>query len=330
MILPYDDDQPKSFISPATQGLIALNVLVLAVVASRPDPDATIVAWALNPRHPTPLTWLTSLFLHVGLGHLLGNMLFLHLAGRPLEYKLGPWRFLALYFGSGLVASIAQAIASPLPSVGASGAISGLFSAYVLLLPWGEVKLFYWLGLVWTGTWEVSAVWLLLYYVADQTILATIYGASSSIGFAAHLGGVGGGLVAAILLLNTLSPEERETLGRKILPRAVPKHPDDAQQLAARRAAARVAVERALVSGDFPEARHRYAEAELHSVRPVLAPAQQETLALVLVEAEERTLAKLALEDLARVHAGTREAMRAALLLRSFAPARRAESQPVY
>ncbi len=76
MILPIDDDQPKTWFSPVTHGLIAVNTLVLLLVLATDDPQATMLAWALHPHRPTPLTFLSSIFLHAGIGHLVGNKLF--------------------------------------------------------------------------------------------------------------------------------------------------------------------------------------------------------------------------------------------------------------
>jgi membrane associated rhomboid family serine protease len=329
VILPYDDDQPKTWISPVTHGLIAVNVLVSLLVLTRADPGKTLLAWAFHPDHPTPLTWLSSLFLHAGPMHLIGNMLFLHIAGRSLEFKLGPARFAGLYFAGGLVAAIVQAMASPLPCLGASGAISGLFSAYVLLLPWGSVKLFYWFGLFWAGTWEVSAIWLLLYFVGEQLLYLGLFGSTTGVGFAAHLGGVGGGLVTALVLSKFLPADElartarlerAPEVGTRRVRLAAPKTqaPTEAQLKAAERAEARLAIEHALGQKDGAKAARLYGQAELLSGFPVLAPGAQETLARTLIDGRELRLAHRALTDLVRVHAGTREAFRAAELLARF------------
>jgi len=93
-------------------------------------------------------TLLTSMFLHGGLGHIFGNMIFLHVFGDNIEDKLGKIRFLFFYIASGLAASFAQIAVGPgstIPNLGASGAIAGVMGGYILLFPHAKVDvLFIW------------------------------------------------------------------------------------------------------------------------------------------------------------------------------------------
>src|ERR687884_1297386 len=118
-------------------------------------------------------TPLTSMFLHGSWGHLLGNALFFWVFGNNIEDSMGPWRFLAFYLICGLVAAAAHVMvapASPVPTVGASGAISGVLGAYLVLYPKARVNMLFffviiirvipipaWLVLLWWFAWQVIA-----------------------------------------------------------------------------------------------------------------------------------------------------------------------------
>ncbi len=113
------------------------------------------------------LTPLTSMFLHGGWGHLLGNMLFFWVFGNNVEDSMGRGRFLLFYLICGLAAAgahVAVSASSPVPTVGASGAISGILGAYLILYPRVRVKMLFivfvvpvraWLVLIWWFMWEV-------------------------------------------------------------------------------------------------------------------------------------------------------------------------------
>ena len=112
-------------------------------------------------------TPLTSMFLHGGWGHLLGNMLFFWVFGNNVEDSMGRGRFLLFYLLCGLAAAAAHVLispTSPVPTVGASGAISGILGAYLILYPQVRVKMLFiifvvpvraWLVLIWWFMWEV-------------------------------------------------------------------------------------------------------------------------------------------------------------------------------
>ncbi|HEU4995979.1 MAG TPA: rhomboid family intramembrane serine protease [Gemmatimonadaceae bacterium] len=119
------------------------------------------------------LTPLTSMFLHGGWGHILGNALFFYVFGNNIEDSMGPGRFLVFYILCGLVAAgahLASAPTSPVPTVGASGAISGILGAYLVLYPRARVNILFffvifirvipvpaWMALLWWFGWQVIA-----------------------------------------------------------------------------------------------------------------------------------------------------------------------------
>jgi membrane associated rhomboid family serine protease len=134
--------------APATRGLIlatlAAFIATLAAPAAWIDridfglglvPAVLTGAATVNAMIPAPLTLVTSLFLHGGFLHLAMNMAFLWVVGRPVEWLLGPWRLMLIYFVSGIGGGLAQVAsdpASPIPVIGASGAVSGLFGTYLV------------------------------------------------------------------------------------------------------------------------------------------------------------------------------------------------------
>ncbi len=149
---------------------------------------------------PTPipvlLTLLTSLFLHGGLGHLAGNMLFLGVFGDNVECRVGRARYLALYLASGVIGTLAHVGASALsgeglytPMVGASGAISGILGAYLALFPGNRVRVLVF-GFIPTllSAWFVIGLWFLM------QISGGLSGWSSGgVAYLAHIGGFLGG-----------------------------------------------------------------------------------------------------------------------------------------
>ena len=154
----------------------------------------------LPPAIPIPiwLTLLTSMFLHGGILHLLGNMLYLWIFGDNVEDAMGSVRFLIFYLACGIVAAFAQIAIGPsssVPMLGASGAIAGVLAAYFMLYPQSRiltlVPLFFFLRLV-----AVPAVFLLGFWFLWQVISgAGALGNAGGVAFFAHIGGFLAGLV---------------------------------------------------------------------------------------------------------------------------------------
>jgi membrane associated rhomboid family serine protease len=149
-MFPIRDHNPSTRIPFVTLGLIALNILIfIGYFPLLGDPRAASVfftTWGLVPAELTAggnlSGMLTSMFLHGGIMHLAGNMLFLWVFGDNLEDELGHLPFLGFYLLSGVGAGLAQVISdpgSPVPMVGASGAIAGVLGGYLLLYPKARV-----------------------------------------------------------------------------------------------------------------------------------------------------------------------------------------------
>jgi membrane associated rhomboid family serine protease len=162
-------------------------------------PDAAGNAW---------YTVVTSVFLHGGWFHLIGNMWFLWVFGNNVEDAMGHGRFVAFYLLCGILAAMAQILmqrSSPVPMVGASGAISGIMGAYLVLYPKVRVHMLIFLGFFIT-TVTVPAYLMLLYWAFLQVLggVPTVAGAASGGGVAylAHLGGFVAGVALIKLFAN--------------------------------------------------------------------------------------------------------------------------------
>jgi len=213
-VLPLRDNVPTRSVPVVTYALILANVLVW-VLYQLPDLQGSVDELAFHPCEvesscPTvgqdwPITAVTSMFLHGGWLHLLGNMLFLWIFGNNVEDALGKVRFLLLYLVGGLAAtalqtfvtlSYASELDATIPNVGASGAISAVLGAYLVLLPNAKV-----LTLILVFVREIPAAFFLLAWFAFQLLDGSAALAHpeqrGGVAFFAHVGGfVFGALVA--------------------------------------------------------------------------------------------------------------------------------------
>lgn len=226
-MFPYRDDNPTLRTPVVTIGVIALNTAVWVLVQGMgADPALTrsvcelgLIPGELLHRIPAgtaiPLgpgascvvgygaTWLTplsSMFLHGSWFHLIGNMWFLWLFGNNIEDSMGRTRFVLFYLLSGLGAAATQTLLSPssaVPMVGASGAISGVMGAYVILYPTVQVHMLVVL-VVFITRIVVPAYLMLGYWFLLQLVQGTAtLGSTGGVAFWAHVGGfiAGAGLI---------------------------------------------------------------------------------------------------------------------------------------
>ncbi|UCC23894.1 MAG: rhomboid family intramembrane serine protease [Gemmatimonadales bacterium] len=161
-------------------------------------------SWGTSPCVPGGLRWsalLTSIFLHGGWGHLVGNMWFLWIFGNNVEDSMGHLRFLAFYLLTGLIAAGSHVLAEPgsaIPIVGASGAISAIMGAYLVLYPRARVKtlifLFLFITVIELPAFLYLGYWFLLQLLGTQAPVA-----AGGVAFWAHVGGFVAGVVLVIL-----------------------------------------------------------------------------------------------------------------------------------
>jgi membrane associated rhomboid family serine protease len=162
--------------------------------------------WHPPRNHQIFAPWVkivTSMFLHGGWFHLLGNMLYLWIFGNNVEDVLGRVRYLFLYLSCGIVAALAQALSNPFshtPMVGASGAIAGVLGAYLLLHPIANVRCFVWIviffRIVNVPAWMMLGLWFAMQLFSG--LMATP--GRPGVAFWAHIGGFVSGLILVVAL----------------------------------------------------------------------------------------------------------------------------------
>jgi membrane associated rhomboid family serine protease len=195
-MIPLRDVIPSRTTPWVTYLLVGLNVLVFFYeVSLGPDLlERFILAFGLIPADFSWMTALTSMFLHGGWLHIAGNLLSLWIFGDNVEDRMGHGRFLVFYLLAGLVASLAQTYVipnSPVPLIGASGAIAGVMGAYLVLFPYSRILVLVFL-FIFVDVIEIPAIfflgfWFLMQLLSGVGQLANVTGAN--IGFWAHIGG---------------------------------------------------------------------------------------------------------------------------------------------
>jgi membrane associated rhomboid family serine protease len=158
---------------------------------------------------PPWATVFTSMFLHGGWFHLIGNMIFLWIFGKNVEGALGHFRYLALYLSAGVVAAFVQALSDPnshVPMIGASGAIAGVLGAYLVLYPRANVHVFVWIVLFFrivnVPAWVLLGLWF-----GMQVISGLNQGhGTPGVAFWAHVGGFVAGAVLVTVLRQRGTP----------------------------------------------------------------------------------------------------------------------------
>ncbi len=217
-MIPLRDNIPSQRAPIVTIGIIIVNILVfLNQLTLAPRAAGRFVyAYGLIPleissgdllvSHPVPVyaTVLTSMFVHGGLFHIAGNMLYLWIFGDNVEDRMGRLRFLIFYLLSGLAAAAAQILSNPVsrvPMIGASGAISGVLGAYLLLFPHARV-----VTLIFFGWFirlvEIPVLFVLGFWIVVQVLSGVFTPADEAGGVAwfAHIGGFVAGLLMVIPL----------------------------------------------------------------------------------------------------------------------------------
>ena len=221
-MFPIGDDRVEGG-APAlvVLGLIALNVLMFIIELNQPSDralQAFIQAWGVVPREyvnaqdfpptiPLPFwtTLFSSMFLHGGWMHLAGNMLYLWIFGDNLEKVMGAGRFAFFYFACGIVASVAHIAFggnSPVPAVGASGAISGVLGGYLVLFPRNRVRVLTRGGVAAVPAVVVLGFWILIQMMNGIGSMATTSETSGGVAYMAHIGGFIAGVVMVRMMAN--------------------------------------------------------------------------------------------------------------------------------
>ncbi|MCX8026329.1 MAG: rhomboid family intramembrane serine protease [Thermodesulfovibrionales bacterium] len=220
-MIPFKDDNPTRTFPFITITIIVLNCLIyLYEIFSPPRkipfaslfgviPYSIITFDQIQPIHPV-LSIFTSMFLHGGLFHLGGNMLYLWIFGNNIEDAIGHFRFLIFYLFAGIIAAYSQAITNPssmIPMIGASGAVSGVLGAYLLLYPHARVYtlfiFFFFVQIIRVPAYIVIGFWVIIQIV--NGLISTTFAAHGGVAWFAHIGG----FVAGLLTIRLWLPKRR-------------------------------------------------------------------------------------------------------------------------
>jgi membrane associated rhomboid family serine protease len=207
-----DDNRSRRTVPVVTYALIALNLLFF--FAELNGGDRFIQEWAFVPRRflADPggdfLTLFTSMFMHAGWLHLLGNMLYLWIFGDNVEDRFGHLKFTVFYLLCGIAATFAQlafSSESNIPNLGASGAIAGVLGAYILLFPRSKVNVLMGRGVIPMPAMVVLGLWIVLQLVSGIGSISET-AESGGVAYMAHIGGFVAGFVLTLLLREKREP----------------------------------------------------------------------------------------------------------------------------
>lgn len=232
-MMPLRDMNPTRRFPILTYGLIAINVIVFLIQLTMPEQQLqqVFINQAVVPASAsaapfsleTILDVVRSMFFHGGWEHIIGNMLYLYLFGDNIEDRLGGILYLVLYFAGGFAAAFAQVIidpSSPIPLIGASGAIAAVLGSYLVMFPGVRVQ-----GIVPIGrvsalqelpAWIVLGMWFVLQLFSGFGSLGADAQYGGGVAFFAHIGGFVFGAVITVILMRIVpqppAEERRQVL----------------------------------------------------------------------------------------------------------------------
>ena len=219
-MMPIGDDNTGRTRTPFINYLLlAINVIVFIFAQGMGSNEAFLYSFSTVPQEiltgtdlttgplgPSPepvyLTILTSMFMHGGWMHLLGNMLYLWVFGDNLENVMGHVKYLVFYLLCGIIASIAHVFASSIlqtgleiPSLGASGAISGVLGGYMVLFPKNRVRVFALRTVINVTAVVALGIWIAMQVISWVGVIGQKPTEGGGVAFAAHVGGFVAGLI---------------------------------------------------------------------------------------------------------------------------------------
>lgn len=200
MLPLYDDNRLRRTFPFITIGLIGLNIIMflMELLAG----ERFIIAWSFVPARfianpiGESITLFSSIFMHAGWLHLLGNMLYLGIFGDNVEDRMGHFKYLIFYLICGIAASFTQfafSMSSDIPMLGASGAIAGVLGAYLLLFPQGNVYMLFFRFITPVPAWVALGVWIVIQLISGAGSLLGA-GQMGGVAYLAHVGGFFAGI----------------------------------------------------------------------------------------------------------------------------------------
>jgi membrane associated rhomboid family serine protease len=247
MLFPIGDDNSDRTRTPfVNYTLIALNILVFVLFQGMAGDSPFTFAYSTVPEEiltgrdivtpprveevlghkylfpglevtpiPVYLTLITSMFMHGGFAHIFGNMLYLWIFGDNLEDRLGHGRYLLFYLLTGIIASLAHVFSTKyfggdlqIPSLGASGAISGVLGGYLLLFPRRRVTVIFLRFPMHVNSIIAIGIWIVFQVVSSLGVLGGTE--AGGVAYAAHIGG----FIAGLVLIKFFVPAKREVIGK--------------------------------------------------------------------------------------------------------------------
>ncbi|MDI6861558.1 MAG: rhomboid family intramembrane serine protease [Caldisericia bacterium] len=208
-MIPISDINPRRKFPLVVISLIVINFLIFIYQIMLRNPIPFIYKWALIPKNLFKfggfeyLKLITSTFLHGNFAHIIGNMLYLWVFGDNVENEVGSIKFLIFYFLCGILAGLTHSFIysnSPIPTIGASGAIAGVLGAYFYLYPNAKVlalvPLFWYFSVIPVPAIIFLGFWFILQLIPGFASLGTV---ASGVAYWAHIGGFIAGLILIIL-----------------------------------------------------------------------------------------------------------------------------------
>lgn len=245
MFFPISDDDRKiSDPVYVTYILIAINIAVFLYQLANPD---FTYGWSMIPQEitkgvdlvgdeivrteqgnlPVPqapgpsiiyLTLLTSMFMHGGYAHIIGNMLYLYIFGDNVEHRFGHIPFLLFYLIAGFAGNVAQVVLDPngvIPNLGASGAIAGVMGAYLVLFPRNQVNVIFLYTVMTIPAILVLGVWIVGQLFSTYGSIMTSAASTGGVAYAAHVAGFVAGVATALVYRPRLKSEPDSVLKRQ-------------------------------------------------------------------------------------------------------------------
>jgi len=213
-MIPLRDSQPSQSAPLVTVSLIVINVFVFLYQLSL-EPfslNHLVGAWGVVPDRLRVSSLFTSMFLHGGWMHLIGNMWFLWIYGDNVEDILGRAKYILFYLGCGMTAALTHIAFNPvsrIPTIGASGAIAGVMGAYMVKFPRARivtlVPLVVFLTTVELPAYVILLYWFVIQFLSGVGTVAYSQVSQGGVAWFAHIGG----FVAGIVLIYLLHPRER-------------------------------------------------------------------------------------------------------------------------
>jgi membrane associated rhomboid family serine protease len=206
-MFPIKDENPTHKYPFVTVSLIVINTAMFLFTFLSGKYEFYLYNFGFISREPSFLTLFTSMFLHAGFLHLIGNMWYLWLFGDNTEEKLGHFKFLAFYLICGIVASLAEASVNPsssIPCIGASGAIAGVLGAYMISFPNARIRTLVGFFPFWLIA-RIRSIYLLGFWFLYQLILGSFalsfyQEVVGGVAYMAHVGGFVYGMLIMLLI----------------------------------------------------------------------------------------------------------------------------------